>query len=180
MLFFWDTCCIRYQIYDKWHYFAFYLGVAGFSMTFMIFFFSSCCCYMAALTNLSLFWDIFSGIQDGFGPMVWIVAWCRCFEWCSGLVFFWQLFSCFCAFWPFEFFGHYAEYLRQFFTFLANLKFKQSYAPKYLCYQLRIVYNIAEQKLIYELLWRGWILSERPSKNTLPEFANNHSKITMP
>ena len=68
-------------------------------------FFSSCCCYMAALTNLSVFWDTFSGIQDGFGPMVWISAWCRCLNWCSRHFFcnFWAVFVFFwtLSFWIF-------------------------------------------------------------------------------
>ena len=56
---------------------------------------------------------------------------------------------------------------------------QMSYATKNICCKLGIlpVYtfiidNIAVQKLIYELCWRGWILLERPSKNTYPEFAN--------
>ena len=70
---------------------------------------------------------------------------------------------------PFEFFGHYVEYLRQFLPFLANLKVnfynwqsctQQSYATKNICYKLGIclfilytfiIDNIAVQKLIYKL-----------------------------
>ena len=70
-----------------------------------------------------VFWHTSFWIQDGFGPMVWIGAWCSCYNWCSGLFFgnYLAVFVCFTGF-PFEFFGHYVEYLRQCLPFLANLK----------------------------------------------------------
>ena len=123
---------------------------------------------MAALTNLSLFWDTFSGIQDGFGP---IGAWCRCFNWC---------FFCFWGFGPLSFWILWTlcEIFEAIFAFsyqsrgqfywidnhVPNSPMPPNIYVGILPVYTFIIDNIAVQKLVFELRWRGWLLSERPSK----------------
>ena len=60
---------------------------------------------------------------------------------------------------------------------------QQSYATKNIWCKLGILPvfdNITVQELIYELRWRGWLRSERPSKKHIDRDCKYHSRITMP
>ena len=48
-----------------------------------------------SLANSFVFWYIYSGIQDGFGPWALIDEWCKCFKW--GLVKFHGICGQFCC-----------------------------------------------------------------------------------
>ena len=147
---------------------------------------------MLLLYGSFVFWDTFFGIQECFGPMVWIGAWCICFNWCSGLYFdnFLAVFVCFTCF-PFEFldimwniWGNVCLFLPILRSIFWNWQLctQQSYATKNIFRKLGILPvfdNITVQELINELRWRGWIRSERPSKKHIARVCKYHSRITF-